>query len=347
VAYNVNRTYDLAGNVLTQTYPSGRTVSYSYDQMGRTTSFTGNLGDSVSRTYMTALAFDNSGRMIREQFGTDTPLYNKLHWNRRGQLYDMRLSSVNDDSNWNRGAIVNYYSLTNWCFGETCTGTDTNGNLQIQQHFIPTDDAISNYTLMQQNYGYDSLNRLNWVGEYMNGSGATPSGAQGFDYDRWGNRTINPGTWGTGINNKQFTVDAASNRLGVPSGQSGVMQYDAAGNLLNDTYTSYGSRTYDAENRMLTAWEINGQQSQYTYDSDGRRVRRWTGGQEVWQIYSTDGELVAEYAANASTGSPQKEYGYRNRELLITAQSGANVQWLVTDQLGTPRMIADQTGSLA
>jgi RHS repeat-associated protein len=348
VAYNVNRTYDLVGHVTSQTYPSGRTVSYAYDQMGRTTSFTGNLGDSVSRTYMTAIAFDDSGRMIREQFGTDTPLYHKQHWNRRGQLYDMRLSSVNDDSNWNRGAIVNYYSLSNWCFGETCTDTDTNGNLQIQQHFVPTDDSISNYTLMQQNYGYDSLNRLNWVGEYINGSGATPSGAQGYDYDRWGNRLINPGTWGTGINNKQFTVDAANNRLGVPSGQSGVMQYDANGNLLSDTYTSYGSRTYDAENRMVTAWDSSGQQSSYTYDFDGRRVRRKVGVQaEVWQVYSMDGELVAEYTANASVSTPQKEYGYRNEELLVVAQASANVQWVVTDQLGTPRMSADRTGSLS
>ena len=347
-AYNVNRTYDLAGHVTSQTYPSGRTVSYTYDRMGRTFSFTGNLGDSVSRTYMTALAFDDSGRMTREQFGTDTPLYHKQHWNRRGQLYDMRLSSVNDDSNWNRGAIVNYYSLTNWCFGETCTGTDTNGNLQIQQNFIPTDDAISNYSLMQQNYGYDSLNRVNWMGEYMNGSGATPSGSQGYDYDRWGNRTINPGTWGTGINNRQFTVDGGTNRLGVPSGQSGVMQYDANGNLVNDTYTSYGTRIYDAENRMLTAWDSSGQQSSYTYDFDGRRVRRKVGAQaEIWQIYSMDGELVAEYTANASPSTPLKEYGYRDGGLLVTAQASANVQWIVTDQLGTPRMVADRTGSLS
>jgi len=33
--------------------------------------------------------------------------------------------------------------------------------------------------------------------------------------------------------------------------------------------------------------------------------------------------------------------------LLITAQASANVQWMVADQLGTPRIIADRTGSLA
>ena len=34
-----------------------------------------------------------------------------------------------------------------------------------------------------------------------------------------------------------------------------------------------------------------------------------------------DGELLAEYAANASAASPQKEYGYRNGQLLITADA--------------------------
>ncbi len=36
-----------------------------------------------------------------------------------------------------------------------------------------------------------------------------------------------------------------------------------------------------------------------------------------------DGELLAEYAANASPAGPQKEYGYRNGQLLITAEGGA------------------------
>jgi RHS repeat-associated protein len=40
-------------------------------------------------------------------------------------------------------------------------------------------------------------------------------------------------------------------------------------------------------------------------------------------ILSLGGELIAEYAANAAPASPQKEYGYRNGELLITAEAGS------------------------
>jgi RHS repeat-associated protein len=142
-------------------------------------------------------------------------------------------------------------------------------------------------------------------------------------------------------------VNAANNRYGVPAGQTGVMQYDAMGNLYNDTYSGTGARTFDGENRMVTATNTGGQQSLYTYDADGRRVRRSSYGQETWQVYGLDGELLAEYAANAAPAAPQGEYGYRNGQLLVTAAPGADLRWLVADHLGTPRIVADRTGSLA
>ncbi len=72
---------------------------------------------------------------------------------------------------------------------------------------------------------------------------------------------------------------------------------------------------------MTKAWGWNSQWQEYTYDADGRRVRRKVDGVETWQVYGFDGELLAEYAANAAYTTPQKEYGYRNGELLITAAS--------------------------
>lgn len=102
------------------------------------------------------------------------------------------------------------------------------------------------------------------------------------------------------------------------------MTYDQAGNLINDTYTGQGTRTYDAENRMKQAW-ANDQWQTYVYDGDGKRIKRIVNGVETWQIYGFTGELLAEYAANAAASSPQKEYGYRNGELLITADGRTNV----------------------
>jgi RHS repeat-associated protein len=90
--------------------------------------------------------------------------------------------------------------------------------------------------------------------------------------------------------------------------------------------------------------------SEYVYDADGKRVRRIIGGQETWQVYGMGGELLAEYAAGAAPGAAQKEYGYRNGQLLVVWDGseavGQQLQWLVQDHLGSTRMVVDRSGSL-
>ncbi len=319
-AFTTQRTYNLAGVVTSQTYPSGRVVNYTYDLAGRASGFTGNLGDGVTRNYATTITYDQWGGLSREKFGTTTALYHKERRNIRGQLYDMRLSTVNDADNWNRGAVINHYTQVNYGFGNS--GTDNNGNLLFQQHWVPNDDAITSSNFMQQNYDYDQLNRIKWVAEYPDGNAAGSTGAQWFGYDRYGNRNIETVSGGTGINTQQFTVNVGNkNQYGVPTGQTGVMQYDAAGNLYNDTYSGTGSRTFDFENRIVTATNAGSQQSVYTYDADGQRVRRKSYGVETWQVYGMEGGLLAEYEAGDAPAAPQKEYGYRNGQLLVTAEA--------------------------
>jgi hypothetical protein len=155
------------------------------------------------------------------------------------------------DTSWDRGAIINHYSNGYGCLGASCNAADNNGNLMKQEVYIPT-DALGNYTMGWQQYEYDSLNRLSWVREV---SGGAEIWRQTLVYDRYGNRTIDYNNTSSNIPRPQFSVNTANNRLGVPSGQSGAMSYDAAGNLTNDTYTGKGSRVYDAENRMIAATE--------------------------------------------------------------------------------------------
>ena len=68
-------------------------------------------------------------------------------------------------------------------------------------------------------------------------------------------------------------------------------------------------------------------------------MRRNINGVETWQIYGFDGELVAEYAASAAAVVPQKEYGYRGGELLITTEgtttTTANDSVWIEDSLPT------------
>jgi RHS repeat-associated protein len=345
-AYTVERTYDLAGNVTSQKYPSGRSVSYRYDLLGRPgdhngqPAFSGNLGDGVQRTYADELRYHELGGMEQERFGTDAPLYHKRFYNVRGQLGDIRLSTYpitapGQAMNWNRGAVVNHYSQAVW------GGSDSqnNGNLRTQQVWVPSDDGASVWALFEQSYAYDALNRLKRVGEGGRWQ-------QEYDYDRWGNRTVNAaGTWLASpsapptnlVNERQFDGGAlaATNRLYAP-GDTGLpeaqrrMRYDAAGNLTQD-YCMEGrpevcARAYDAEGRMTSAQFLNGQVQSlsHTYDADGRRVKRGSLDGEVWQVYGMEGELLAEYAPNAAASAPRKEYGYRAGELLVTAEAGAS-----------------------
>ena len=328
VKYQMSASYNLAGAISVLTYPSGHSVTNTFDQAGRLAALSGSLGDGATRTYATGILYAPTGGLVKEQFGTTTPVYNKLAYNSRGQLAEIRTSTSYTgptDVDWNRGAIINSYSeqCTGICAGSSMT--DNNGNLRKQEVYIPNDDQLSSHTMRRQQYDYDSLNRLNWVREVLNGA---EQWRQWFKYDRWGNRTIDTTiengqsrTYGTGINSKAFTVNTSNNRLGVPGGQSGVMAYDAAGNLTNDTYTGAGNRTYDAENKITSAWGGNNQAQTYKYDASGQRIRRTVDSVETWQVYGLGGELLAEYAANAAAGSPQKEYGYRNGQLLITAEA--------------------------
>jgi RHS repeat-associated protein len=318
----------------------------------------------VKRTYASQVSYDELGGLRQERFGTDTPVYNKRLYNSRGQLAEIRVSthSINapgQETNWNRGAIINHYSDAAGAWGATGGGPDNNGNLRRHSVYVPTDDQISGYWNANQFYEYDSLNRLDRVQEEQ---GGTVRWAQDFDYDRWGNRTINAaGTWGQAPE-PQFTVDAVTNRLGVPAGQAGQMSYDPAGNLTFDSYRGGdgggGSRVYDAENRMTSAQFVSGQTqtASYTYDADGRRVKRKPGaGSEVWQVYGPGGELLAEYAAGAQPPQPQKEYGYRSGALLVTAEpapaaplasaptSGLVAHWALDEGAGA--IAADSSGN--
>jgi RHS repeat-associated protein len=336
--YTMSYTYDLAGHTKAITYPSGRTVSYGYDNAGRTNSMTGTLGDGLNRNYTTGIAYDAGSRMTQEQFGTTTPVYNKLFYTSRGQLAEIRAGLTPNNTNWERGAIINFYGN---CWG-MCAGQsmpNNNGNLLRQEHWIQNDSGQV-IGIPTQEFDYDSLNRLRWVKE---GTGWK----QQYSYDRYGNRLVdqNPAnTFGDGIPKPNFGLDTNTNRLTAPSGYT--MTYDSAGNLTNDNYTGQGQRTYDAENRMKQAW-ANNQWQTYSYDGDGRRVKRLVNGVETWQVYGLGGELLAEYAANAGPAVPQKEYAYRNGQLLVSATtpvgSGTGLQAQYFDNMNFTNLKVTRT----
>jgi len=51
------------------------------------------LGSASQRTYSTGMVYSAFGGMTKEQFGSNTPIYNKLCYNVRGQLAEIREST--------------------------------------------------------------------------------------------------------------------------------------------------------------------------------------------------------------------------------------------------------------
>jgi RHS repeat-associated protein len=222
--------------------------------------------------------------------------------------------------------------------------------------------TITNWALGADTYLYDELNRITRVTETYQNYAAT-SFKQSYLYDRYGNRTIdlaNTDNVGGGVTRLDFKALTATNRLVAQSDTTGddpgsdQMRYDKAGNLIYDNFSpatgQRGTMTYDAENHLVTA--VNGTQ-RYRYDANGRRVKRQVGqAGEVWQVYSPDGELLAEYPQQGAAATPTKEYGYRGGQLLVVfdsteAAADDKLKWLVTDHLGSTRMLVNRSGSLA
>ena len=159
--YSLSYGYDLSGHVKTMTYPSGHVANYTYDTAARLSGVSGNLGDGMTRTYTSGIIYDAAGRLQKEQFGTDSPVFNKALGNSRGQLAEIRESTSftsPTDTTWNRGKIINDYSAQ--CSGAGCNGTDNNGNLKAGEPRSRQRPGVEVIKLTVTHSPMTSLNRL-------------------------------------------------------------------------------------------------------------------------------------------------------------------------------------------
>jgi RHS repeat-associated protein len=82
--------------------------------------------------------------------------------------------------------------------------------------------------------------------------------------------------------------------------------------------------TYDAENRLAT---FNGSAATYSYDGDGRRVKKVMGPATMVLVYDAHGQMVAEYSNPAPPTS-------------------AGTSYVTADHLGSTRLVTDSTGTV-
>src|SRR5713226_7948449 len=313
VNYQVEASYNLAGAMISETYPAApgasdrRTVTYSLDSANRLSSVSSSGTSYAPGADVSAITYAAHGALASEYYAYNT--HQTITYNNRLQPAEIKLALDNT-----RTPIV----MMDLQYGYGTT--DNNGN--VQSIAYSSNQAGISYT---QNFSYDSLNRLSTAAETWGGN---TSWSQTDGYDQYGNRWID---YGNGNHSLSFSV--STNRI-TTSGYS----YDSAGNLLNDTLHSY---TYDAENKISTVDSV----SAYVYDGEGQRVRKLIG-ENTRFVYGIGGKLVAEF--DGSTGSLTKEYVYGAGGLLATIEPTSvntnGTRYVVTDHLGTPRVTTNSSG---
>jgi RHS repeat-associated protein len=315
-SYSFVYSYDLAGNLRTQTYPSGRIVETEYNTAGK----------------MAGVKNQSSGKYYAGAAPTDS--VNRIQYAAHGAISQMRLA--NNDSLWEHTTFNARLQPTQIGLGTSATDSS---KLQLDYTYSPiingvADPSKNNGNLRTQtvtgggftatqSYSYDYLNRLVTASEGT-------AWSQTYDFDRWGNRSVRVGSY---LPNSALTPQSANatdfssfeantNRLSKIKFPS--VTYDKAGNLKTDQVGS--AFIYDAENRQVTA-AVAGQSTTYIYDGDGHRIKKVTVAATTVFVYNLMGQLVAEYSSAPPPPSGTKKY-------------------LVADQLGTPRVITDATGTV-
>jgi RHS repeat-associated protein len=159
------------------------------------------------------------------------------------------------------------------------------------------------------------------------------------------------------------TYDAAGNRLSTKlAGGTLKASYDDRDRLLDLGTAQYewmpdgslagvaheGRATafvYDDFGALRQASLPDGRKITYLVDADGRRIGREIGGKLVaGYLYSLDGTIAAE---TDSPGKIVSRFGYDAADHLAIIERGGVSYRVITDQVGSPRMIIDSRTGIA
>lgn len=311
VTYTTAYTYDLAGDPTQITYPSGRVLALNNDGVGRLVTA---QNSSTKLSYISTQSYNAAnevtgfvyGNNIRAAFG---------YTQQRFQLNQVEYGVYNGNG------LNDIFNVT---YGYAQNG-DNNGQI-----FSITDSKDNGRTV---NYTYDSLNRL--TAAVTTGSTAYPKWGLSWAYDRYGNRTAQTVTAGSGYNNS-VTVDPGTNHITSMAG--GNFSYDASGNLIQDDLYKY---TYDAESRLVQVQTVgNNLVSTYAYDGNGLRSVKVTGTSRTFYLYS-DGKLISEFGDSSSSS-----YNPGTTPKQAPSDSVSTILYHHPDQL-TTRMTTDNNGNIA
>jgi RHS repeat-associated protein len=301
--------YTVGGQLASIKFPYAtspdRNVVYTYSNIGRPTQATDTINNNID--YVKNATYAPQGDLATYVAG-NTGGFAGINVNNQ---FNQRLQPFNFSASYQSNTIFSEsYSFVD-------ANSKNNGNLMQMQNGL---DSTRNQT-----YTYDYLNRLLTAQTAAN-SGQACWG-QSFTYDRYGN-----------LSTIAVTKCSAPTFSLVPSTTTNRFtdsgfQYDAAGNMTNDTSTAY---TYDAENQMLTAGT-----SSMVYDGDGLRVK--SNAKFRWRMPGGGMYLTT---TDTSAGGINKDMIYfAGQQVAQRVVNSGAVSYYFSDQVGSVRMMVDATAT--
>jgi RHS repeat-associated protein len=342
----VNREHDAAGRLLSETV-NGRTVTYRYDPMGRRTLRTTPTGMTSTWRY------DEAGNCIERTSADHTITFDRDPVGRElSRHFDGTLTLAN--------------------------AFDELGRLTAQS----VTERTAGHNLQQRAYSYRADGRLTGIDDQLNGTSrfdldtagrVTTVHAAGwterYAYDEAGNQTdaswpaTHPGHEATGP--RTYT--------GTSLTRAGNVRYehDAAGRITLRQKTRLSRKrdtwryTWDTEDRLVSVITPDGVCWRYLYDALGRRVakQRLAGDNEtvVEQTdFTWDGATLCEQTTSTPDSPNPVTLTWDHEGLHPIAQTervtapdapqqeiDSRFFAIVTDLVGTPTELVDETGDIA
>lgn len=327
--YSLSYTYNLAGLLATQTYPSGRVLTHSYDDAGRISQIS-----DATITYATSLSYAASRSLLSETWGNGA--VRSISYNNALQVSQIKLKQSSSGSELQR---------YDYLYGQV---TQSNGSVDKSKNRgqIARIDGFINGAATkewEQRFSYDGLGRLATAAEYQQGTGSTPTWQQQFTFDRYGNRFQSGSASNFGMSFIPVVssdITASKNRF-ISTGSTPVT-YDASGNITQDAKFRSMNYTYDANGRQVSAAAMGGSPSQTSvYDCAGQRVQTTSGGVTRTMVYDIYGQQIADYNGSAV----QRENIYRGGQLLAVQEASVGLTYVLTDVQGSTRALMNNSGS--
>jgi RHS repeat-associated protein len=326
--YSLSYSYNLGGLLATETYPTNRVLTHSYDNAGRLSQ----ISDGTTN-FASSMSYAASGALLSETWGNAA--VHSRSYNNALQLSQIKLKQSSSGSELQR---------YDYLYGQVTQSTGSVDKSKNNGQIGRTDGFINGSSTKEweQRFSYDELGRLSTASEYQQGTGGSPTWKQEFSYDRYNNR-FQSGSGNTGMSFVSVVssdITASTNRF-ISTGSTPVT-YDASGNITQDAKFRSMNYTYDANGRQLTAAGIGGSPSQTsTYDCFGQRVQTTSGGVTRTMVYDVFGQLVSDYNGSIV----QRENFYRGGQLFAVNEASGGLQYVLSDAQGSTRALMNNSGS--